>query len=71
MAAMNTETLKAELTKIYSAGGSYVLAKTNAAQKRARKVGLSQQEAHDATIEVRIALNVGPRGERDHAPNYG
>lgn len=72
---MNTETLKAklitELTAIYSAGGSYVLAKTNAAEKRARKAGMTQDQAIQVAREVRTALKVGPRGEANHAPTYG
>jgi hypothetical protein len=67
---MNTDALKAELTSIYSAGGSYVLAKANAAQKRARKSGIPHDDVRTATIEVRIALKVGPRGEPNHAPHY-
>lgn len=67
---MNTEALKAELTKIYTAGGSYVLAKVNAAEKRARKAGMTQNEALQVAREVRTALKVGPRGEPNHPPVY-
>jgi hypothetical protein len=68
---MNTETLKAELTKIYTSGGSYVLAKANGAEKRARKAGLTHEQVRDVAMAVRIELNVGPRGEKNHPPLYG
>ncbi len=68
---MNTETLKAELTAIYTAGGSYVLAKVNAANKRARKSGMVPDQVREVVMTVRIELNVGPRGEPNHPPTYG
>ncbi len=71
---MNTETIKAQLiaalTAVYTAGGSYVLAKANAAEKRARKAGMTHDEALATAIEVRTVLKVGPRGEKNHPPLY-
>lgn len=79
---MNTEALKAELTNrltvIYTEGGSYVLAKANGAEKKTRKAleagGMSRNEANallrEWIIAVRTTLNVGPRGEPNHAPHY-